>query len=74
MIIFRARSVRVDDSIYHSREWTDDNGRKYGELHREDGPAIERDNGIKEWWYQGQYIRVTTQDEFEKLMKMKAFW
>ena len=33
-------------------------GTKYwylnGNLHREDGPAIERSNGTKEWWLNGE--------------------
>ena len=33
---------------------TDEDGTKYyyqhGELHRDDGPAIEYANGYKEWW------------------------
>ena len=28
-----------------------------GELHREDGPAIEYANGTKEWWLNGEYHR-----------------
>ena len=37
------------------------NGNKYwyqnGELHREDGPAIERANGTKEWYQNGKLHR-----------------
>ncbi len=29
-----------------------------GELHREDGPAIERKSGTKEWWLNGKLHRV----------------
>ena len=29
-----------------------------GELHREDGPAVERTNGYKEWWLNGKLHRV----------------
>lgn len=29
-----------------------------GKLHREDGPAVERSNGIKEWYYHGELYRV----------------
>lgn len=30
---------------------------KNNEIHREDGPAIERMNGTKEWWVNGQLHR-----------------
>jgi hypothetical protein len=45
-----------------------------GELHREDGPAVEEANGCKEWWYQGKKLDCNSQEEFERLMKLKAFW
>ena len=49
-----------------------------GKRHRLDGPAvigIGPYHGIKEWWYQGHWIRgCCSQEEFKKLLKMKAFW
>ena len=44
------------------REEIDSNGNKFyyndnNELHREDGPAIERANGSKEWLINGKYHR-----------------
>jgi hypothetical protein len=54
-----------------------------GQLHREDGPAISyykikdckiKDYKIKEWWITGYHMACTTQEEFERLMKLKAFW
>ena len=40
---------------------TDENGtiKHYfdGKLHREDGPAIIWDNGFKEWWINGKFIK-----------------
>jgi hypothetical protein len=54
------------------------NGDKYwylhGQCHRVDGPAIEYSDGIKFWWYRGKRINCQTQQEFEKLLKLKAFW
>ena len=39
----------------------DDNGNKRwyqnNQLHREDGPAIERTDGHKEWWFNGKCHR-----------------
>jgi hypothetical protein len=45
-----------------------------GIRHREDGPAIEFTDGTKEWWLNGQQIPCITQLQFERLMKLKAFW
>jgi hypothetical protein len=45
-----------------------------GELHREDGPAVEYLNGYKSWWIHDKLIHVDTQEEFEKLMRLRAFW
>jgi hypothetical protein len=30
----------------------------YGQLHREDGPAVIRPNGVTEWWQHGQLHRT----------------
>jgi hypothetical protein len=30
---------------------------KAGQLHRTDGPAVERANGSKEWWVDDKFIR-----------------
>lgn len=43
-------------------------------LHRLDGPAAEYTNGDKKWWYEGEEIKCSSQQEFEKLLKLKAFW
>jgi len=51
-------------------EYRDENG----ELHREDGPAIEDANGNKSWYYNGQKIHCQFNQEFLKLIKLKAFW
>jgi len=29
-----------------------------GKLHREDGPAIVRSNGSKQWWFRGDLHRI----------------
>ena len=42
-----------------------------GKLHRIDGPAIEYPCGLKEYYLYGT---SKTQQEFEKLIKLKAFW
>jgi hypothetical protein len=45
-----------------------------GILHREDGPAIECANGYYRWYLHGECLSCTTQEEFERFMKLKAFW
>jgi len=56
-------------------EWAD--GSKYWYLnnqrHREDGPAIDQRNK-KEWWLYGEKLEISSQEEFEQYMKLKAFW
>ena len=44
-----------------------------GKLHRLDGPAIEHTN-FKIWAYQDQKVDCQSQEDFEKLLKLKAFW
>lgn len=46
----------------------------HGKYHREDGPAVEHANGHKEWWLNGKHINCSSQEEFERLLKLKAFW
>lgn len=38
--------------VLRYRQWRDEDGF----LHREDGPAIEMDNGFKEWWVHGHIV------------------
>ena len=48
--------------------WKDD------KIHRLDGPAIEYSDGRKEWVYEGKKIDCSSQEEFARLIKLKAFW
>ena len=41
--------------------------------HRLDGPAIERADGDKAWYISGQLIDCSTQEKFERILKLKAF-
>lgn len=54
------------------------NGDKYwfinGLRHREGGPAIEYSDGEKHWYYHGKYIKCYSQEQFLRLIKLKAFW
>jgi hypothetical protein len=45
-----------------------------GKCHREDGPAIDHVRAGKVWYLNGVYLPCTTQEEFERLMRLKAFW
>jgi hypothetical protein len=63
-------SYPTDYPHWEVRIWKD----KYGNHHRVDGPAVEYINGDNYWWYHGKNIKVKSQQEFEKLLKLKAFW
>lgn len=45
-----------------------------GKLHRTDGPAVCCRDGSRRWYFHGQYIDCKSQEEFERLLKLKAFW
>ena len=46
-----------------------------GKLHRINGPAIDwKVEGRFVWALHGVRVDCTTQEEFEQLMRMKAFW
>ena len=42
-------------------------------LHREDGPAIEYADGHKKWFYQGKEYEAKNNEEFLRLMNIRAF-
>lgn len=45
-----------------------------GKRHRIEGPARIWANDNQEWYYNGQKIGCHSQEEFEHLIKLKAFW
>jgi hypothetical protein len=45
-----------------------------GKRHRIDGPAAEWASQESEWYFEDQLIDCTSQEEFERLIKMKVFW
>lgn len=52
-----------------TKYWYKDN-----KLHREDGPAIIfAIPELPQWWYQDEYVSVSSQQEFEQWLKYKAF-
>jgi len=57
-----------------------DGGKMYyinGNLHREDGPAAEWTEGDKLnqiWVLHGQILECDTQQEFERMMKLRTLW
>jgi hypothetical protein len=57
-------------------EWA--NGSKFwyinDQQHREDGPAVECANGNKYWYYHSKKLNCQTNEEFFRLLKLKAFW
>lgn len=76
----------IDD--YGTKRWFDKNGLciyveytngykawwEKGFRHRLDGPAIEDRNGDKRWYYHGRHIDCSSQEEFERLIKLKSFF
>jgi hypothetical protein len=54
------------------------NGTKYwffhGKSHRTDGPAFEYVDGSKYWYYEGEEINCQSTPEFQRLIRLKAFW
>jgi hypothetical protein len=46
----------------------------HGQYHRQDGPAIEDADGYKAWYYHGQKIDCQSNEEFLRIVKLKAFW
>ena len=43
-------------------------------FHRLDGPAIEYIDNQKYWFYENQHIECNSQEEFERLIKLKLLW
>lgn len=44
-----------------------------GKMHRLDGPAVDYPNE-KTWYYNGEKVECSSQTEFERLLRLKAFW
>lgn len=66
------------DSLKHRIEVDPQTGaRRYynaaGQLHREDGPAVEFSNGNREWWQNGQLHREGG-PAIERLNGYKEWW
>lgn len=60
------------EHFYGRKEWWIN-----GLRHREDGPAIEYVNcniSNKCWYYYGEILRVSSQEEFIRLVNLKLFW
>ena len=45
-----------------------------GKRHREDGPAIEYNDGEKYWFLNNKLVTVNSNEEFLRMVKLKAFW
>ncbi len=41
--------------------------------HRLDGPAVEFVSGMKVWAYCGEQMKCSSQEEFERILKLKGF-
>lgn len=51
------------------KEW-----RINGKIHREDGPAQIFSDGLQFWYFNAKKIDCDSQEEFERLIKLKIFW
>jgi hypothetical protein len=67
-LLHRIDGPAVDHSDGH-KAWF-----KNGRLHRLDGPAVEFIDGEKHWSYEGELVNCTSQEEFERYLKLKLFW
>lgn len=47
---------------------------RYGKIHRLDGPARIIDGGGQHWYVEGERVSCKSQEEFERLLKLKALW
>lgn len=47
---------------------------RHNKHHRTNGPAIEWAGGEGNWFLEGERIDCKTQEEFERMQKLKAFW
>lgn len=47
---------------------------KKNKVHRLGGPAVEWENGNVEWYFEGSYVDCDSQEDFERLIKLRALW
>jgi hypothetical protein len=45
-----------------------------GKIHRANGPAVEWHDGRSNWYYRGKRVECSSNEEFNKLIKFRAFW
>lgn len=45
-----------------------------GVRHRLEGPAVEYSQGGGKWFYNGKRVDCSSQEEFERLIKLRVFW
>ena len=70
----------IDDKLHREDgpaiEFADGSNSWYlnDKFHRLDGPAIEWVNGIKFWYLYGEQVICKDNEEFLRIIKLKAFW
>ena len=67
----------IDENGDEIRIITNGEGKFYiknNKFHRIDGPAIHHNDIEKYWYYEGKYVNCKTQEEFERILKLKLFW
>jgi len=71
---YKNGKLHRDDGPAIEYVWGDKSWYVNGLKTREDGPADDRIDGTKYWWHQGRKLNCNSQQEFERLLKLKAFW
>jgi hypothetical protein len=70
--------IKIEDGVEYKVTITDDwdAWTLGGKLHRMKGPAVVGKNEpIKQaWWFQGERVICSSQDEFERIVALKIFW
>jgi hypothetical protein len=72
--LFMVKIIKLDNG----GELRENNSGKYwyldNRLHRWDGPAAVWADGKKFWYIHGKQINCQSQEEFERLIRLKTFW
>lgn len=73
------RVIQYDDVLIKENDWIIVHMKKIKKEfvpHRIDGPANEYKTQpqYNTWWYNGKRIECKSQNQFNKIIKLKAFW
>ena len=68
--------VELEIDVSSVKMWSNGLKCEYGFsiLSRLNGPALTYSNGNKFWYYNGEYVDCSTQEEFERVIKLRLLW